>query len=561
MTSQPQMIVDTALRRWPALNRGLRCHSRRCFKRATLAGANEVRRLLRAATPLALAFILTSCAERNQPSGDAFATAAGEVVDAGYTHISQRYVETLSMSDVALAGMKGVSQIDPELQVTRDRNHIVLAAGKAEVREFTAPRDDDPDDWAEVTIEVLEAGRAVSPTLHDAGMERIYAVVFDGALSRLDHFSRYASAAIAREQRAQRDGFGGIGITIKLEGEEVRVVSVVEDTPAARLGIQPEDAILAINGQPTQGWALANVVERLRGPVGSTLRLTTASAKEHAPHELALRRALIIPPTVSYVPRGDVADIKLTSFNQNTTSSLAHALRRATREMGKQLRGVVIDLRGNPGGLLDQAVTVSDLFLTHGRILSTSGRHPDSNQTFDATGDDLLHGLPIALLVNGGTASAAEVVAAALQDQGRAIVVGTASYGKGTVQTVHRLPNDGEIIITWSHIHAPSGYNLNHVGVIPNVCTSKLEADTPAAAMAVVEEVRNGRVETAAARAALRANGSPSDSETRQLRASCPPKGSEGAADLEVAQKIIEDGTLFAHVLAPAPSPEIAKRQ
>lgn len=561
MTSQPQMLAGPGLCPWPAPKRASSRGRLRCGKRAIPARKNEAGRLLRRAAPLALALVLASCAHRSELPRDAFAATAGEVIDAGYSHIAARYVDPVAMSDVALAGMQGISQIDPDLRVTRERNDIVLTASKGEVREFAAPRGDDPDDWAELTTEVLQAGRAASPALRHAGTEQIYEVVFDGALSRLDRFSRYSSAAAAREQRAQRDGFGGIGIEIKLEGEEVRVVTVFEDSPAAQLGVQTDDAIVAINGQPTQGMSLADVVERLRGPVGSPLRLATASPKDRAPRELTIRRALIIPPTVSYAPHGDVADIKVTSFNQSTTSSLTHALQRATREMGRQLRGVVIDLRGNPGGLLEQAVSVSDLFLNDGRILTTRGRHPDSNQTFDAAGDDLLHGLPVAVLVNSGTASAAEVVAAALQDQGRAIVVGTTSYGKGTVQTVHRLPNDGEIIITWSRIHAPSGYTLNHVGVLPNVCTSKLEGDGPEAASAVLEAVRNGRIETAAARAALHANRSPSEGETRQLRASCPPKGGDGESDLAVAQRIIEDGALFARVLAPTPSPEIAKRQ
>ena len=561
MTSLPQVLAGPGLRPRPARKRSFGRRRLHCGERAIPARTNEVGRLLRAAAPLALALVIASCAHRGEPSRDGFAVTAGEVIDAGYTRIAERYVDPVAMSDVALAGMQGITQIDPELRVTRERNHIVLAAGKGEAREFATPRNEDPDDWAELTTEVLEAGRAASPALRKAGTEQIYEVVLDGALSHLDRFSRYSNPAAAREERAQREGYGGIGIEIKLEGEGVRVESVFEDSPAALLGIHPKDAIMAIDGHLTQGLALADVVERLRGPVGSSLHLTIASPNERTPHELAVRRALIIPPTVSYQPQGDVADIKVTGFNRNTTSSLADALRRATREVGKQLRGVVIDLRGNPGGSLDQAVTVSNLFLTHGRILSTSGRHPDSKQTYDAAGDDLLHGLPIAILVNGGTASAAEIVAAALQDQGRAIVVGTTSYGKGTVQTVHRLPNDGDIFVTWSRIHAPSGYSLNRVGVIPNVCTSKVEADGPEAATAVVDAVRNGRIETAAARATIHANRSLSDSETRQLRASCPPKSGDRNADLEIAQKIIEDGALFAHALAPTPSPEIAKRQ
>lgn len=517
--------------------------------------------LLRATACLVLLLVIASCAHVGEGSRDEFAVSAEEVIDAGYTRIAERYVDPIAMSDVALAGMQGLSQIDPALRVTRVRDHVVLAEDKKEVREFATPQNEDPDDWAELTTEVMEAGRAASPALRNAGPEQIYEAVFDGALSRLDRFSRYSSPAAAREERAQREGYGGIGIEIKLEGEEVRVAKVFDDSPAAQAGIRTSDAIVAMNGHPTRGTALADIVERLRGPVGSSLLLTVVSPNERTPHEVALRRAFVVPQTVSYAPHGDVAYVKVSGFNRNTTSSLADALRRESRAMGKQLRGVVIDLRGNPGGSLDQAVTVSNLFLSHGRILTTIGRHPDSKQTYDAAGEDLLNGLPIAVLVNGGSASAAEVVAAALQDQGRAIVVGTTSYGKGTVQTVYRLPNEGDMIITWSRIHAPSGYSFNRVGVIPNVCTSKVEASGPEAVAAVVESLRKGRIDTAVARAALYANQSPSEGEMRQLRASCPSKGGDREVDVEIAQKIVEDGALFAHTLAPLPSPEIAKRQ
>ncbi|HLI14249.1 MAG TPA: S41 family peptidase [Alphaproteobacteria bacterium] len=508
---------------------------------------------------IALLLTLSACARSGPPPQDAFVVMADEVFGAGYTHISERYVEPVSMSDVALAGMAAIDKIDDHLHVLRRGADIVLTSDGTTIRVFPAPQDEDPVAWANLTTEVLESGREASPLLRDADPERIYEVVFGGALSGLDPFSRYASAAVAREQRAQRDGFGGIGITIKLAEDQLRVESVVEDSPAAKAGIKADSAILEINGQPTTGLSLEDAVDRLRGTVGSSLSLVVAAPGDPHRREVSLRRALIVPPTVTYARYGNIAYFRISSFNQRTTSSLSHAMKQALRDMGPALRGAVLDLRGNPGGLLDQAVTVSDLFLTHGRILSTSGRHPDSNQIFDAAGTDLLHGLPVAVLVNGGTASAAEVVAAALQDEGRAIVVGSASYGKGTVQTVHRLPNDGEIIITWSRIMAPSGYGLNHLGVIPTICTSKAEADTPEAVSAVLDEVKTGRLETAAARSALRANGAPSRAEIRLLRASCPPRNGDSKVDLTVAEDLIEDGNLFAHALGPSSS-EIAKR-
>ena len=527
---------------WKALRRGFKC----CCPRY---GAGAI---------LLLAFALAACTAP-RPEREAFSAIAGEVIDAGYTHISERYVDQVAMSDVAIAGIEAIEKIDPKLHINREDDRLQLTAGDNNlVGDFALPTTEDPDDWAELTTNVLERARDVSPALRDTSLEGIYEVVFDGALSKLDRFSRYAPAATAREQRAQRDGFGGIGVTIKLDGDEVRVVLDFEDTPASKNGMQADDAILEIDGQAVKGLAISDVVDRLRGPLDSAVRIKIAAAKDGGTHEFVLHRALIVAPTVTYKAHGDVAYIRVTSFNQHTTSMLKQALRDAGREMGKNLHGAVIDLRGNPGGLLDQAVSASDLFLSDGRILSTRGRHPDSNQIFDAAGRDELNGLPIAILVNGSTASAAEVLAAALQDQGRAIVIGSSSYGKGTVQTVHRLPNDGEIIITWSRIFTPSGYTLNNVGVIPNVCTSKFDVDTSDAVADVVDSVKSGRLETIAARDALHANGRPSTTETRVLRASCPPKQSENNLDVDVAQRIIDDSALFAHALTPT-APEIAK--
>jgi carboxyl-terminal processing protease len=524
------------------------------------ASPEPVRRPARAAAPLALVLALAACSLGPSASDDPFGVMAEEVIGSGYSHIAERYVEPVSIPDIALSGMEGVSHIDGKLAVARDKSRIVLTDGGAVVREFTAPQSEDPEPWADLTTHLLESARAASPAMRAADPEQIYEAVFDGALSHLDRFSRYANPVLAREQRGQRDGFGGIGITLDREANKLRVVSVVDDSPSARIGIEPQDVLVAIDGEPVGDLPLEEVVDRLRGPVDSPVHLTIARADEPQTREMLLRRALIVPPTVSYRAQGDIAYIRVSGFNQHTTTSLAAALHRAESEIGRMLHGVVIDLRGNPGGLLDQAVTVSDLFLSQGRILSTSGRHPDSNQTFDAAGSDLLHGLPVAILVNGGTASAAEVVAAALQDQGRAIVIGTTSYGKGTVQTVHRLPNDGDIIITWSRIHAPSGYTLNHVGVIPNICTSKLDAESPDSLMTVIDAVRSGRIDTVAARAALHSNRNPSGNEIRLMRMSCPPKNGDSKLDFEVARRVLEDGTLFARALQPATAPEIAKR-
>src|SRR5207249_8814882 len=241
-----------------------------------------------------------------------------------------------------------------------------------------------------------------------------------------------------------------------------------------------------------------------------------------------------VPETVTYRREGDVAYIRIYSFNLETSDSLRREISNAQTELGKKLRGYVLDLRGNPGGLLDQAVAVSDLFLNSGRIVSTHGRNPDSHQYFEATPGDAIDGLPMAVLINGNSASASEIVAAALQDNDRAVVIGSNSYGKGTVQELRRLPNDGELTLTWARFHAPSGYTLHHVGVLPSICTNKDDED----ATQLLAELGAGKLPPLPVE--QRGNTSPEDTAALdKIRAVCPVYHSERAVDLEVAIRLL----------------------
>ncbi len=221
--------------------------------------------------------------------------------------------------------------------------------------------------------------------------------------------------------------------------------------------------------------------------------------------------------------------------------------------MGPSLRGIVLDLRGDPGGLLDQAVSLADVFIAKGPIVATVGRHPASRQFFEASGDAVAPQIPIVVLINGGSASASEIVAAALQDAGRAVVVGTASYGKGTVQTVLRLPNDGELILTWAELVAPAGYSLNGHGVVPTVCTSDLGNDPKSieAALQRASEVASSAPVTFSPRASLDEGG------WTALRRSCPPRPGDRAIDTAVAERLLADPVLYSqalHMIGALPS-------
>jgi carboxyl-terminal processing protease len=223
--------------------------------------------------------------------------------------------------------------------------------------------------------------------------------------------------------------------------------------------------------------------------------------------------------------------LRISSFNQNTTQQVAEDLKAAQQKAGGHLAGIVLDLRDNPGGLLDQAVSLADLFIRQGPIASTTGRHPASRQAFAASGHAVAPEIPIAVLVNGGSASAAEIVAAALQDHGRAVVIGSSSYGKGTVQTVLHLPNDGELILTWARLLTPSGRVLQANGVVPTLCTSALGDD-------------ENSIQTA-----LQGAGGPVGARSRQ---SCPGRPTKPAVDLKIAERLLGDPRLYSQALQAA---------
>jgi carboxyl-terminal processing protease len=493
-----------------------------------------------AATTLVALGACTTQELRSQPTVYDAEHAEG-MFSAGYQDVAAVYIEDIEVGHLAVAGLKAVSQIDPKLGVSSDGGTLRIAY-EDEVREsFPVPAPRDGGGWAQVTAEALDAARRISPLLGETQAEEVYETVFDGMVAELDAYSRYAGREEARENRASRDGFGGVGVRIRVEDAGVRLVSVMENTPAAAAGLQDEDLIVAIEGQPTPGMEQREVVRSLRGPIGTHVRVTIAREGTPSPFEVDIERDHIVPQTVTYRAVDDVAVIRIAGFNQSTTRTLREKIFLAERELGNDLRGFVIDLRDNPGGLLDQAVSVADLFVPQGRIVSTHGRHPDSHQYFDARRDDLIGDLPIVVLVNGNSASASEIVAAALQDSHKALVVGSNSFGKGTVQTVLRLPNDGELTLTWARFHAPSGYALHKRGVLPDVCI----ADETAELTKIVAQLRRGELMIPAAKRQAPVSLE-DEAGLEALRALCPTRDSEGELDVEVAVELIGDPALYA---------------
>ncbi|MEO9649584.1 MAG: S41 family peptidase [Roseobacter sp.] len=294
----------------------------------------------------------------------------------------------------------------------------------------------------------------------------------DGMLTSLDPHSSYLSPDDAAQMRVQTRGeFGGLGIEVTQEEGFVKVVSPIDDTPADEAGVEAGDFITHVDGESVLGLSLDEAVSMMRGPVGSEIIITLVREGESEPFDVSIIRDTIKLTAVRTRTQGDTVVLRVTTFNDQTYSNLESGLQEQIEEAGgiDQINGIVLDLRNNPGGLLTQAIRVSDAFLEKGEIVSTRGREIQDGERFNATAGDLAGGKPIVVLINGGSASASEIVAGALQDHRRAIVVGTKSFGKGSVQTVMPLRSDGAMRLTTARYYTPSGRSIQALGVSPDI--------------------------------------------------------------------------------------------
>jgi len=479
------------------------------------------------------------------------------VFDIGYDRIHGVYLQPVDMAEVTLDGLTGLATIDDGLSVARAGGTVRLLSDDLELAAFRAPAGDDPAAWAALTIAAIEQGRTVSPALRDASAEDIYRAVFDSILEDLDGYSRYVDAERAEQERAGRDGYGGIGIL--LEFDEDLGVGIVQQVfpegPAAAAGVRVGEAFVAVNGRSTEGWELPDLASRLRGPVDTVVAVTLEDP-EGERRTLRIRREQVIYNTVTTRIDDGVGILRVGRFNAATTTNLRIALDEVVAELGPNARGLILDLRGNPGGLLGQSVAVADMFMASGAIISTRGRHPDSIQHYTAARDDLSGRLPIVVLVDGRSASGAEVVAAALQDAGRAVVVGASSFGKGSVQTVTRLPNGGELFLTWSRIYSPAGITIHRQGVMPTICTSTGLED----AERIIGLFRTGELQPSPSLRAYRHVAADDEDALAALRAFCPWRAHDEELDVVVAERLLEQPELYALALRASGPEALAQR-
>jgi len=355
----------------------------------------------------------------------------------------------------------------------------------------------------------------------------------NGMLTSLDPHSSYLSPKAAADMRVQTRGeFGGLGIEVTQQDGFVKVVSPIDGTPADAAGIEAGDFITHVDGETVLGLTLNQAVEMMRGPVGSEIIITVVRVGEDEPFDVSIIRDTIKLTAVRSRVEGSSVVLRITTFNDQTYPNLSDGIAKQVEELGgiDNVNGFVLDLRNNPGGLLSQAIRVSDAFLEKGEIVSTRGRDPQDGDRYNASPDDLAEGKPIVVLINGGSASASEIVAGALQDHRRAVVVGTRSFGKGSVQTVMPLGGDGAIRLTTARYYTPSGRSIQALGVSPDIIVEQPRREDNEEAED--EEGTSQRRSEADLRGSL-LNDSLSDEEIEQIEAD--------QAEAEMAAKLRND--------------------
>lgn len=310
--------------------------------------------------------------------------------------------------------------------------------------------------------------------------EKLIQYAVNGMLMNLDPHSSYMDEKEFGDMQVQTRGeFGGLGIEVTMENGLIKVVSPIFDTPAYRAGVQAGDYISDLDGTSIVGMSLNEAVDKMRGKVGTPIKLTIRREGVADPIEITLIRDVIKIESVKYeMVNDDIGYIRITTFNQNSDSGVKKAFAEFHEKAKKPLRGLILDLRNNPGGLLDQAISISDLFLDKGEIVSTRGRHEQDTKRDNATPGDIADGMPIVVLINGGSASASEIVSGALQDHRRAIILGTQSFGKGSVQTVMPLAGHGAMRLTTARYYTPSGRSIQAKGIEPDIIVEPAKVET-----------------------------------------------------------------------------------
>ena len=495
--------------------------------------------------------VLVNCSDNSKNYAETKITLpvdeAEKILFTGLDAIISKYIDKVPVERLVLEGLKGLYILDPSISISINHRFIELYYKKRFIFKVVKPLDDNINTWSRSTVNVLLMTQSTSHKLNFIQPEKIYNAFFKGSINALDEFSSYSDHLEATRNRKKREGLFGVGILLHVDNKRILVTKVTPNSPADSAGIRAGDQIISINNEKLSELSIRLINDKLEGSKGSIVSVIIY--RIHAGNmTVELKREQVIQPTVTSSIYNSTLYLKISSFNMGTASSLINILRQKLSggmEYRSPITGIVLDLRGNPGGLLNQSIEVADAFLINGRIVNTQGRHPGSIQEYRATRFDEGLGLPMAVLVDGQSASGAEIVAAALQDGARAIILGTTSFGKGTIQTITQLPNNGELKLTWAYFLAPSGYNLDGLGVLPSVCTSGNIRLTPS----FLKKLPATYKLTHKTLMDWRSYEYKDIHARESLRSKCPPEAHQGDRDLQLAQRIIKDKNLYYNAL------------
>jgi len=498
------------------------------------------------------------------PAGDHDATFDSSsfvnVIATGLTFLGPRTLEQHPISEFSLWGLNGLGAIDPSLSVIvqppagKAPAMVVLQSGRDILLSAPEPASDDINGWATLTARCAQAAWHQSAILRSGGSDGLTQSFFDELFNHLDPYSRYVEAAPATADRAARDGgVAGVGLTLGRQGQHVVITGVNTNGPAWPAGLNTGQVVLAVNGHDVDGETPDHVQGLLQGAPDSRVQVTVASLTRAGSVSgrttVALRRQSVPPETVFAFSSGSVVILRITAFSADTAQEMSQYLDQATQNT--HLTGLIFDLRGNRGGVLQQAVTTAALVMNNGVTATTRGRFPTANRVWAVQGGDMTNHIPIVILVDGRTASAAEILAAALADHRRAVVVGSATLGKGLVQTFAQMPDGGELFVTWSRVLAPLGWPLQGLGVMPQVCTSRGEADLSGQLQALSDGEPINRAAVLAARSA---RFPLPVSRILDIRKNCPAAvGTD--TDLDVARTLLDNPAEYKTLQGVIPDP------
>jgi carboxyl-terminal processing protease len=474
------------------------------------------------------------------------ASRAEAVFSAALTFASPRVLDPVTAQVLALWGLHGITALDPALTTAVHGGHLQLAFGTRLLFDRPAPPAGDARAWGRDAADIEDAAFAQSAILRAAGTQGLIQGFFDEMFNHLDPYSRYEPPSPAEAERTKLSVDASAGLGLVVRGHGVVVGDVVPDGPGQQARMRVGDRIISVGGMRARASQIDQLRAALSGPDGRQVSLRVRGL-DGIYRDVMLTLAYVPPETVFTERRGTMLCIRITSFTSNTAERLSEAI-----EAGLASRpppaAIVVDLRGNRGGLLRQAVTSVALLADHGVIASTAGRDPEAAHDWRIDGGDLTHGLPVVVLVDGRSASAAEIMAAALADLGRAVVVGSATLGKGLVQTITRLPDGGELFVTWSRVLAPRGWPIQALGVMPQICTSWGALKSAHA----LNDLLDGHEDMQHALAASRAARAPLPVDRAlDIRSACP--AAEGTdTDMLVAKFLADHPAAYRAALIPA---------